>query len=299
MGGLPLGLAHRGHRRHARRRRLLAGGRATVASSTTATPGSSAPWAAGRWSARGGRRRESLSRRGAQTRRSGVQTVRRSKSSGTVTPRQGRQVHLLAQVGEDQVHVGVGGLQGPDGLLVHVRGRDPGRGVPPVALDHQDVGSPASSRQAVRRAWCRPNSRRPGRPGRTGSRSSAGRGRARPRWPGSAAGRPPASSRPPRRSAGPGWRRPVGDRADGTRLVELARCASIPGGPTTWSVRPPPASAARLEQEGPAEAVVGVEVRDDDHLDRPRRRSRSGAGAGRAVGEGSTRTDPSRTKLFQ
>ena len=70
---------------------------------------------------------------------------------GHTRPDQGGRVHLLPQVRQDQSRARVRRRQGADALLVHVRGRDAGRGVPPVALHHQDVGL-GPARSARRRA---------------------------------------------------------------------------------------------------------------------------------------------------
>ena len=91
---------------------------------------------------------------------------------------------------------------------------------------------------------------------------------------------------------------PLRHRADGPRLVHLGQVGLDPGRPHHMQGPAAAALGCRLQQEGPSEAVVGVEVRDHNDLDGlhgdPQRRR-----CGNAVGEGSTRTDSSMTKLFQ
>ena len=59
-----------------------------------------------------------------------------------------------------------------------------------------------------------------------------------------------------------------------------------------------PALGRRLQEERPPEAVVGVEVRDHDHLDVVHRES-AAAQVRQRRGHGSTSTEVSMTKLFQ
>ena len=131
-------------------------------------------------------------------------------------------------------------------------GRAPGGRVPPVALHHQHVGLAGQLAQPVAgRGVARVGDDLPA-PGRTGSRSSAGRARGRPRRPGSAGARPPAtipSTSTKRRSRLA--RAMLGDRAHRTRLVHARPGGPrFPGGPTTCSVRPPPTSAAACSRKG-------------------------------------------------
>ena len=58
----------------------------------------------------------------------------------------------------------------------------------------------------------------------------------------------------------------VSDRPDRSRLVELAQMGLNPRRPDHVNRLAPAQLGQRLQQEGPAEAVVGVEVRHDDHL---------------------------------
>ena len=72
----------------------------------------------------------------------------------------------------------------------------------------------------------------------------------------------------------------------------------MPGGPTTCTVRPPPRSASACRRNGHPKqwSAWKCETTTTSTASRgiPQRRR-----CGNAVGEGSTRTDPSTTKLFQ
>ena len=229
---------------------------------------------------------------------------------GDGDPRQGRRVHLLPEVGQDQLRVGVGGLQGPDRLLVHVRGRDPGRRVPPVALDHQDLGLPGQLAQAVAR---RGVPRIADDLGLTAGGTAGAVATATVEQVAEAAqvGHVHDLDGPEAQRAGllPA---PVDlDEAQvqvgvGRSVTEptapasfsWARWASIPGGPTTWRVRPPPPSAAACNRKGQPKQWSAwkceTTTTSTASTGMPQRRR-----WGRAVGEGSTRTESSMTKLFQ
>ena len=145
----------------------------------------------------------------------------------------------------------MGRLQRPHRVLVHVAGG--ARPAPHGARCTRRPGwsTPGPARPSHRTAWCRPSTP-PLRPrGRRGSRNSAGSGRGPPRRPGSAAGRPPATSRRPRRSADRAGLSPAA-RTEGTLPTSImsSKCCSRPGGPTTCSVRPPPISAVASRKNG-------------------------------------------------
>ena len=91
----------------------------------------------------------------------------------------------------------------------------------------------------------------------------------------------------------------LGHRAHRPRLVQLGQVGLDPGRPHHVQRPAPAALGRRLEQEGPAEAVVGVEVRDDDDLDVLAAGTRSAAGGAAPWARAPPAPMASMTKLFQ